>query len=130
MKFGFVARYRAIWPVDLACEALGVSRSGFYSRLTGVLGTRNVNDAMVGLDLRTTFLTRDGTYGARRVRCDIAGAGYNCGRRSIEPLMRIQALRARGTRTDGASVRGKRPAAWLHGPMSIPDEDRSLFSLR
>ena len=29
MKFGFIAKHRAIWPVAWLCEALDVSRSGF-----------------------------------------------------------------------------------------------------
>lgn len=33
MKFGFVAKHREAWPVNLMCEALGVSRSGFYAWL-------------------------------------------------------------------------------------------------
>lgn len=34
MRFGFVAKHRGIWPVNLMCEALGVSRGGFYAWLT------------------------------------------------------------------------------------------------
>ena len=34
MKFGFVAKHRGAWPVAMVCEALGVSRSGFYAWLT------------------------------------------------------------------------------------------------
>jgi len=34
MIFGFVAKHRGIWPVAFLCEALGVSRSGFYAWLT------------------------------------------------------------------------------------------------
>lgn len=33
MRFGFVAKYRGAWLVNLMCEALGVSRSGFYAWL-------------------------------------------------------------------------------------------------
>ena len=33
MKFNFVAKHRVSWPVGLICEALGVSRSGFYAWL-------------------------------------------------------------------------------------------------
>jgi len=29
MKFGFIAKHRAIWPVAWLCDVLGVSRSGF-----------------------------------------------------------------------------------------------------
>ena len=31
MKFGFIAKHRGIWPIGWLCEALGVSRSGFYA---------------------------------------------------------------------------------------------------
>jgi putative transposase len=31
MKFGFIAKHRGIWPVRWICEALGVSRAGFYA---------------------------------------------------------------------------------------------------
>ena len=34
MIFGFVAKHRGIWPVAFICEALGVSRSGFYAWLS------------------------------------------------------------------------------------------------
>ena len=34
MKFGFIAKHRAIWPIKWLCEALGVSRSGFHAWLT------------------------------------------------------------------------------------------------
>ena len=33
MKFAFIAKHRGIWPVDWVCEALGVSRGGFYAWL-------------------------------------------------------------------------------------------------
>ena len=35
MKFGFIAKHRGIWPVLWMCEALGVSRGGFYAWLHG-----------------------------------------------------------------------------------------------
>ena len=34
MKFGFIAKHRGIWPTAWLCEALGVSRGGFYAWLT------------------------------------------------------------------------------------------------
>lgn len=29
MKFGFIVKHRGTWPVDVLCDTLGVSRSGF-----------------------------------------------------------------------------------------------------
>ena len=34
MKFGFIVKHRRIWPAAWLCEALGVSRGGFYAWLT------------------------------------------------------------------------------------------------
>ena len=34
MKLAFVAKQRGIWPAGWLCEALGVSRGGFYAWLT------------------------------------------------------------------------------------------------
>jgi len=31
MKFAFIAREKATFPIDLLCAVLGVSRSGFYA---------------------------------------------------------------------------------------------------
>ena len=31
MKFAFIATHRGIWPAGWLCEALGVSRAGFYA---------------------------------------------------------------------------------------------------
>lgn len=55
VNFDSVAKHRVIWPVDLTCEALSVSRSGFYSWLTRVPSARSVSDAVVGQEIRTSF---------------------------------------------------------------------------
>jgi transposase-like protein len=34
VKFGFIVKHRGIWPANWMCEALGVSRGGFYAWLT------------------------------------------------------------------------------------------------
>jgi hypothetical protein len=34
MKFGFIVKHRGVWPANWMCEALGVSRGGFYAWLT------------------------------------------------------------------------------------------------
>ena len=58
MKFGFIAKHRGIWAVDWMCEALGVSRSGFYAWLTRPRSQRSRSDEELGAKVRTTFLAR------------------------------------------------------------------------
>lgn len=110
MKFGFVAKHRGAWPVNLMCEALGVSRSGFYAWLTRPRSQRSLDDERLGTQVRQSFLASDRTYGARRVWHDVLALGQRCGLHRIERLMRAQALRARPRRRGLPKDCGERSA--------------------
>jgi putative transposase len=75
VKFGFVAKHRGAWPVNLMCEALGVSRSGFYAWLVRPRSRRSLDDEVLGGQVRHSFVVSDRTYGARRVWHDVMAAG-------------------------------------------------------
>jgi putative transposase len=113
MRFGFVAKHRGAWLVDLMCEALGVSRSGFYAWLARPRSRRSREDERLGSQVRQSFLGSDGTYGARRVWHDLLAFGERCGLHRVERLMRFQALRARSRRRGLPKDTGERtgPAA-------------------
>jgi putative transposase len=110
VKFGFVAKHRGAWPVTLICEALGVSRSGFYAWLVRPRSRRQWDDEVLGQQARQSFLDSDRTYGARRVWRDVLEAGHRCGLHRVERLMRIQGLRARPRRRGLPTDRGDRPS--------------------
>jgi hypothetical protein len=67
VKFGFIAKHQGIWPAEWLCEALGVSRGGFYAWLTRPRSQRSRSDEELGAKVRASFLASDRTYGARRV---------------------------------------------------------------
>lgn len=98
MKFSFIAKHRAIWPVAWMCEALSVSRSGFHAWLRRAPSRRAKSDEAIGAKVRASFMTSARTYGARRVWRDVLAEGVSCGLHKIERLMRAQALRARPRR--------------------------------
>ena len=56
MMFGFIAKHRGIWAVAVLCEALGVSRSGFYAWLTRSPSARSRRDAMLSAKIRASFV--------------------------------------------------------------------------
>jgi len=98
VKFAFVAKHRGIWPVNWLCEALGVSRGGFYAWLTRPRSKRSRSDEELGAKVRVSFLASGRTYGAKRVWHDLLAEGISCGLHRIERLMRLQALKARPRR--------------------------------
>ena len=109
MKFGFIAKHRGIWPAGWLCEALGVSRGGFYAWLTRPRSKRSRRDEELSAKVRASFLSSDRTYGARRVRKDLAEEGVFSGLHRIERLMRLQALKARPRRRRLPPDLGDRP---------------------
>lgn len=111
MMFGFIAKHRGIWAVSVLCEALGVSRSGFYAWLRRGPSARSRRDEMLSAKIKASFVESDRTYGARRVWHDLLAAGIECGLHAIERLMRRNGLRARPRRRRLPIDLGDRPAA-------------------
>jgi putative transposase len=98
MIFGFIAKHRGIWAVSVLCEALGVSRSGFYAWARRGRSARSRREEMLSARIAASFAASDRTYGARRVWHDLLAAGIRCGLHAIERLMRRIGLRARPRR--------------------------------
>jgi putative transposase len=117
--FSFIAKHRGIWPVALICEALGVSRSGFYAWLAREPSDRSKRDEALTKEVRRSFLDSDRTYGARRVWHDVLALGMSCGLHAIERLMRLNTLKARPRRRRLPADIGERATTQL--PANVLD---------
>jgi putative transposase len=109
VKLEFVAKHRVAWPVNLMCEALGVTRSGFYAWLVrprvGAAGKTKYWERMfVKLCGNRPHLR------VARVWHEVLALGHRCGLHRIERLMREQALRARPRRRGLPKDLGERSA--------------------
>ena len=76
-----------------ACEAFGVSRSGYYAHRRKPLGKRRVQDAGLGPQVRQAFLAGRGSYGSPRVMHALRRKGLFHGKARISRLMREQGCR-------------------------------------
>jgi len=93
------------------CDALGVSRSGFFAWLSRSPSARAKADDAIAARVRASYIQSDRTYGARRVWRDVLAEGVSCGLHRIEKLMRLQAFRARPRRRRLPSDTGVRSTA-------------------
>jgi putative transposase len=84
VKFSFIAKHRGVWPAEWLCEALGVSRGGFYAWLTRPRSERSRSDEELGAKVRASFLASDRTYGARRVWHDLLAEGGTASDRAFD----------------------------------------------
>jgi HTH-like domain len=96
--FAFVDAERALYPVEVLCAVLGVSRSGYYAWRTRPPAARRRQDAQLAADVRAVHGRSRGTYGSPRVHAELRARGVRVGRKRVERLMQAQGLRARRRR--------------------------------
>jgi putative transposase len=95
-----VTRYRCVddqraagFPVTAACEAAGVSTSGFYDwRQREAAGPteREVAEAELVELMRGIFDASDGNYGVPRMSKELRRAGLVVNMKKVRRLMRLQ----------------------------------------
>lgn len=79
---------RAGYPIAVTCRVLGVSPSGYYAWVKRPPSWRSVTDAALTEKIRSAHAASKGTYGAPRLRIDLAEAGIRVGRKRVARLMR------------------------------------------
>jgi len=109
MRFQFIAKHRGTWQVRQMCEALGVSRGGFYEWLQRPQSRRARENDQLLVHVRTSFERSDRTYGSPRVWHDLRAWGYACGRHRVARLMLAAGLQARRKRRRLPFDEGVRP---------------------
>ena len=97
MRFRFVARERASFPVRTLCRVVGAAASGFYAWLRRGPGSDRC-EGVAGRDLRARvgaiFAASRGTYGSPRVHAELRARGVRVGRNRVARLMREGGLSA------------------------------------
>ena len=71
----------------MICRVLGVSPSGYYAWAKRPASERAVMDAALIVTIRAAHAASKGTYGAPRLRVDLADAGIRVGRKRVARLM-------------------------------------------
>ena len=121
MRYAFVARERAHYPLGVLCRLLGVSRSGLYDYLGRQMNPGPDPDASLRRDLRRCHAESRGLYGRPRLVTDLRELGHAVGPKRVTRLMREEGLRgktkcrARPRTTDSSHAR---PVAVKRHPVS------------
>src|SRR5436305_250150 len=85
-------------PIQIMCEVLGVSRSGYYAWASRPESARAVEDRTVAAEIRTAHADSRGRYGSPRVHAALRAHGRRVGRKRVARLMRGMGLSARRKR--------------------------------
>ena len=93
MSYAFIHDHVADYPIQVMCEVLGVSRSGYYAWASRPESARAVEDRAVAAEIRTAHEASRGRYGSPRVHATLRGHGRRVGCKRVARLMRGPGLR-------------------------------------
>ena len=88
-----IRRLATAYTIRELCEALEVSRSGYYAWRRGGRGQRARANADLGERIAAIHKRSRGTYGSPRITRALAAQGVRCGRHRVARLMRARGLR-------------------------------------
>lgn len=96
--FEIVDAEKANYPVSLVCEAVGVSRSGYYAWKHAEPSERQKQNERLLVEIRALHDHHRERYGSPRIHQELQDAGYAVNRKRVARLMRENALRGRPKR--------------------------------
>lgn len=104
-RFQFVHDHRTRWSVKRLCEALEVSRQGYYQwrDRAPARAARAAADAADTARIKAAHEASKGTYGAPRITPELREQGKRINRKRVARLMRIAGI-------EGVRLRRRRPA--------------------
>jgi len=94
MKFRFIEDHRDTWPVRLMCDALEVSRSGYYAWRGRPESPRAAANRALLAAIRRVHARHRGRYGAPRIHAALRAEGRFVSRSRVERLMHRHGIRA------------------------------------
>jgi transposase InsO family protein len=98
VKFAFITAEKALYPVQLLCEVLEVSRSGYYASVDRPASSKKTSNARLVVEIKAAMARGRGTYGSPRVHQDLRAHGIRVSKKRVERLMRENDLVARQKR--------------------------------
>jgi putative transposase len=98
VKFELVDAEKAKYPVQVLCDVLEVSRSGFYAWKTRPPSARAKADATLAVEIAAAHEKSRKRYGSPRVHRALRKRGVRVGKKRVERLMRDKGLAGRRKR--------------------------------
>jgi putative transposase len=95
MKFAFIREHRQEFPVEILCEILDVSRSGFYAWLDRPRSSRHQRRQDLLAKIRQVHQDSRQTYGSPRICRQLQSQQIRCCRNTVAKLMKNNGIRSK-----------------------------------
>jgi transposase InsO family protein len=98
MRYEFIAANEGEYGVKRMCQALEVTRSGYYAWRSRPIGIREQANRELTVQIRQEHQNSRQTYGSPRIHAALQRKGVVCGRKRVARLMRMHGIVARKPR--------------------------------
>jgi transposase InsO family protein len=117
VRFAFVRDHKVEFPVELLCEVLKVSRSGYYAWSRRPPSPAGLRRGQLVAEIQRAHGESRATYGSPRVYRALKAQGVPCCENTVAKLMRAERVRAKA-RPARITVGFRRSGAFGIGSLS------------
>ncbi len=114
MRFAFIRDHQGRFPVEVLCEVLGVSRSGYYAWRDRPPSRGALRRGRLVAEIRQVHGDSRATYGSPRIYRVLKARGIPCCENTVAKLMRAEGVRPKAGRPSAGRTtdsRHDRPVA-------------------
>lgn len=108
MKFQFIEAHRIRFTVQLMCEVLQVSRSGYYAWRKRPISKREMANQVLVKQIRAVHEQSFETYGSPRIYHELNAQGIRCSEKRVARLMRRHGIQAKQTKRFRVTTKANR----------------------
>jgi transposase InsO family protein len=98
VKFAFIRDHQGEFPVELLCDVLKVSRSGYYAWTKRPPCAQTTRRAELVGRIREIHQANRGVYGSPRIHRELDAQGIACSENTVAKLMRQEEIRSKAKR--------------------------------
>ena len=92
MRYQFIQTHQEHYPVQLMCDILEVSRSGYYDWVDRPQSPQEQRRAALAVQVKAAFEESRQTYGSPRITRDLVAGGFKASRNTIAKIMRQEGI--------------------------------------
>lgn len=94
MKYGFIQEHVRQFTVNLLCDVLGVSSSGYYDWLSRPVSQREQANQILDEKIKVIYMENKQRYGSPRITRALQAESISCSHTRVERRMRHMGLKA------------------------------------
>ena len=88
MKYGFIREHSKQFPINLLCQVLGVSSSGYYDWLSRAPSKRDQENKLLDDKIRVIYMNNKQRYGSPRIKRALHAQSIPCSHTRVERRMK------------------------------------------